>query len=999
MTTFRPDKEEITFLEGSKVQKQIDKVKEKGLKDLLNLHVDFLGENGNKLMEKIIKETGIELLSEEEIENLINLIKDINLETLDATPLLSIIHSGRGKLDGIAAAILLKSKAEKSKEIILKLRKLLNKTKKDKNNNQTKTNTDKETGINESPQLTNESLNNIIQSFQKIASNPEELEKEFGPKNIDDVISESKDDNKKKKVKNTDKENDSEIKLPELGLKGALQILNFIDDLGDLSLDDRLSIEFIFEFSRQKIWNLIFDKEEEIINLLKKEMKDKKGIAKKEIIQIIDEYKIVKNLKLPEGFNPYWKDTKGNPISTPRMPFLMQRYEMWQMTKNLSRLNTSDAGCGKSLTAAIASQKNKSRVTVVFCPLVVIHSVWEYTFEQAFPEIEIKTRTWSPEWSKKNSRKVLINNYDLLRSEPKVQKKIINFAKENEIDFIILDEAHKVKQRGLTEIITDKNQLKEDEDISARRIEAQKFLSFLRTKNPKVRIYGMTASPSHNDLSEPISLLSLIEPTRDVSHLKHDTNIANALKIHQELVMHSTRWRQAEENKPYKCKRETIKINNTSKFDDLIKNKSFRAIVQEQHSLECKIKELAKILSDDKQTIIFVHHVDGIVKNILTELRKLGFSIGAYYGADKSGKDLFLKNDIQILVASMSAIGTGFDGLQENCSKAIFFAQPWTYEIRKQCEARIARTGQTSDCIFLTLEAYYEVDNPKLKLHERIWSWDKEISNHIQKKRNISNLVVDGEIENLNKVDLEKRANEARLKWIERLEEIGGITYQKRKIVIPIIFKDEKEKKKRLGKYGGELSSMNRKWNTSLGKTNFERVQANPEEFEIYHTIYHEAENHWPIKPIEKVIEQMKDMEGCTIADFGCGTGRLMEALGDEYKVLSFDVIGVNEKIIECNIANQIPLGKNSIDIGVFCLSLMGKDWPQMINSSRRVLKPNGQILIWATKKQIALDEIKEVINNAGFQDIKIDYSDSLGPFFKVSALVNPSFKPCFKNG
>ena len=39
------------------------------------------------------------------------------------------------------------------------------------------------------------------------------------------------------------------------------------------------------------------------------------------------------------------------------------------------------------------------------------------------------------------------------------------------------------------------------------------------------------------------------------------------------------------------------------------------------------------------------------------------------------------------------------------------------------------------------------------------------------------------------------------------------------------------------------------------------------------------------------------------------------------------------------------------------------------------------------------------VINNAGFQDIKIDYSDSLGPFFKVSALVNPSFKPCFKNG
>ena len=188
--------------------------------------------------------------------------------------------------------------------------------------------------------------------------------------------------------------------------------------------------------------------------------------------------------------------------------------------------------------------------------------------------------------------------------------------------------------------------------------------------------------------------------------------------------------------------------------------------------------------------------------------------------------------------------------------------------------------------------------------------------------------------------------------------------------------------------------------NPSASISKFTKGIANPEEFETYHTLYHEAENDWPYKPIDKVIEQMKDMEGCIIADFGCGTGRLMEALGDEYKVLSFDVIGVNEKIIECNIADQIPLGKNSVDIGVFCLSLMGKDWPQMIHSSRRVLKPTGQILIWATKKQISLDEIEEVVNNAGFKDIKIDSSDSLGPFFKVSALVNPRLNnTACKNG
>ena len=59
-------------------------------------------------------------------------------------------------------------------------------------------------------------------------------------------------------------------------------------------------------------------------------------------------------------------------------------------------------------------------------------------------------------------------------------------------------------------------------------------------------------------------------------------------------------------------------------------------------------------------------------------------------------------------------LGTGTDGLQEVCSKAIFFALPWTYELKKQSEARIIRNGQERDCEIITLEAFYMIDNPKI---------------------------------------------------------------------------------------------------------------------------------------------------------------------------------------------------------------------------------------------------------------------------------------------
>lgn len=72
------------------------------------------------------------------------------------------------------------------------------------------------------------------------------------------------------------------------------------------------------------------------------------------------------------------------------------------------------------------------------------------------------------------------------------------------------------------------------------------------------------------------------------------------------------------------------------------------------------------------------------------------------------------------------------------------------------------------------------------------------------------------------------------------------------------------------------------------------------------------------------------------IADFGCGEGRLAESVFQ--KTYSLDLVAANESIIACDMA-QTPLTTNSINVVVFCLSLMGTNLKDFFLEANRVLK------------------------------------------------------------
>lgn len=73
------------------------------------------------------------------------------------------------------------------------------------------------------------------------------------------------------------------------------------------------------------------------------------------------------------------------------------------------------------------------------------------------------------------------------------------------------------------------------------------------------------------------------------------------------------------------------------------------------------------------------------------------------------------------------------------------------------------------------------------------------------------------------------------------------------------------------------------------------------------------------------------------VADFGCGDAKLAQQFPD-IKIHSFDLIAVNEYVTAGDMAHT-SLANGSVDIVVFCLSLMGTNLQSFIKEANRVLK------------------------------------------------------------
>ncbi|CAK5117121.1 unnamed protein product [Meloidogyne enterolobii] len=142
-----------------------------------------------------------------------------------------------------------------------------------------------------------------------------------------------------------------------------------------------------------------------------------------------------------------------------------------------------------------------------------------------------------------------------------------------------------------------------------------------------------------------------------------------------------------------------------------------------------------------------------------------------------------------------------------------------------------------------------------------------------------------------------------------------------------------------------------------------------PNAFEAYHRGYKQQLKKWPFNPLNSILLDLSSLPpGSVIADLGCGEAELAERLGSKYKVHSFDLVSLNERVVVADMA-KIPLARESVDVCVYCLSLMGTNLAHFFREAHRVLKMNGKVkIVEVTSRFKNIKKFIDALGKMGFQ-------------------------------
>jgi len=352
--------------------------------------------------------------------------------------------------------------------------------------------------------------------------------------------------------------------------------------------------------------------------------------------------------------------------------------------------------------------------------------------------------------------------------------------------------------------------------------------------------------------------------------------------------------------------------------------------------------------------------VESIFDTLAKAVKAAGMTVGIFNGDDKTGLDNFKTGKVDVLIGS-SALGTGVDGLQYVCNRLIIVCLPWTSAAYEQLIGRIYRQGS----VFTEVDVF--IPQIVLDNNGESWSWDKQRLARIKYKKTLADAAVDGNVPEANLASQSAMMAEAKnaLKdWIARLElgEIRQLNRAELKVPLP-----PEMEKKALHRYG-DFSAMNQRFNSSKSSTMHDRLEKDPEEFYLYHTLYRKARETWTEIPFQVIAEQINKRPDWVIGDFGCGEALLSKSVRN--KVYSFDHVAINPSVMACDMSNT-GLNPEILDVAVFSLSLMGVNWADYLKEAYRLLRAGGLLKIaepassWSDDSFIAL---KKGIESAGFE-------------------------------
>ena len=180
------------------------------------------------------------------------------------------------------------------------------------------------------------------------------------------------------------------------------------------------------------------------------------------------------------------------------------------------------------------------------------------------------------------------------------------------------------------------------------------------------------------------------------------------------------------------------------------------------------------------------------------------------------------------------------------------------------------------------------------------------------------------------------------------------------------------EIKKRQSKYG-DFSKQNQKINTEKSITTHQRMLKNPEVWHEYHRIYRKERETWRTIPFNEWIKRIKKLsERFIIGDFGCGEAKIADEIGS--RIINFDHVAIDSKVISCDMKDVSDHVKNGgLDVALFSLSLMSKNWQDYLKEASRCLNENGLLFISETTNSLTkrLETLRDEIKKLGFEIYK----------------------------
>jgi ribosomal RNA-processing protein 8 len=132
------------------------------------------------------------------------------------------------------------------------------------------------------------------------------------------------------------------------------------------------------------------------------------------------------------------------------------------------------------------------------------------------------------------------------------------------------------------------------------------------------------------------------------------------------------------------------------------------------------------------------------------------------------------------------------------------------------------------------------------------------------------------------------------------------------------------------------------------------------------------------VNPLDNMIAWLKrEPSQSVVADLGCGEAVLAASVPQQ--VHSFDLVAQNSTVVACDIAH-VPLPDKSVDLVVFCLALMGTNYPEFLTEAHRLLRTNGKVKIAEITSRLKdIPAFVALVEALGFVASKPDQSN---PFF-----------------